>query len=302
MNSGRQHGILNWCGTLSGVLAGLLLFAVPAARAAGQQNWTWERYQPILDRAPFGKAPGGRGGAMSEAELAALAAAEAEEGPALAEIVKLSVITRYDDLPAAGFKDTTTGRSFYLFEGESVEDFTLLLVDAPTATVWLRKGTQEAALTLGAQPSAESTPPESPSVEPTASPGRTRRQFSAGSGGPQSSRGAVQPDSSNISYSALQRRRAEEAQKRAEEESRKAEEERKQQEERLAKLTGEALQKHLREYNLEMIRTGKGAALPIELTPEEVEQLAAEGYDVTRPPSSTPSAPALTVSPPDSPE
>jgi hypothetical protein len=90
-----------------------------------------------------------------------------------------------------------------------------------------------------------------------------------------------------VSYAARQRQRMEEARQRLEEARRRAEDERKNQDARVEKLTGEALQKHLRDYNLEMIRTGKGPPLPIELTHEEVEQLASEGFDVGAPAAAT---------------
>ena len=45
------------------------------------------------------------------------------------------------------------------------------------------------------------------------------------------------------------------------------------------KLTGEALEKHLQSYQMDLIRAGgeKGPALPLELTPEMDEQLVKEG-------------------------
>jgi len=296
MNCDQQWIFLPRCGIPVGALIGLLLFAALSVGAAGQEVWSWERYQPILDRAPFGKAASGTG-ALSAAELAALAAAEeAEQGPALADIVKLSVITRYADRPAAGFTDTSTGRTFYLFEGDSVEDYTLLLVDAPTATIWLRKGTQEAELILGAKPGAaadstalrETTPARQP-----AAGARSRLEVSMGGNRPATNNDS-QTKADSISYSALQRRRAEEAKRKDEETRRKAEEERKLQEERVAKLTGEALQKLLREYNLEMIKSGKSTTMPMELTLEEVEQLAAEGIDVSQPSANAPATSAAT--------
>lgn len=237
-------------------LVGLTAFpahAVPSV--AGQATQDWDRYQVILDRAPFGRAPVGVDPSIAADAAAAAAAAAEEQGPALADIVRLSVVTLYGGRPAAGFTDSTTGRSFYLFEGESVEDYTLVSVDASGSSVVLRKGAQEAELMLGAAPVAAVPAPVAISAAPK--PGDT------------------------ISYAARQRQRAEEARQRLEEARRRAEEERKNQEARVEQLTGEALQKHLRDYNMEMIRTGKGPPLPIELTQEEVSQLAAEGYDVT---------------------
>lgn len=62
------------------------------------------------------------------------------------------------------------------------------------------------------------------------------------------------------------------------------------------KLSGEALQKHLQDYNVQLIKEGK-PPLPIALTPEQDTQLVREGY---LPPQEgqTPAAPPAPPAPP----
>ena len=229
----------------------------------------WDRYQVILEREPFGRAPQ-PGDPGTEVDVVVIGEPPVPEGPTLAETVRLSVVTRYGGTPAAGFTDTTTGRSFYLFEGQSVEDFTLISVEASSGAATLRKGAQEERLELGTMGGAASGP-----------------VVSVPTGGT-----AVRQPNDTLSYAARQRQRVEEARTRAEEVRRKAEESKLNQQEQVERLTGEALQKHLREYNLQMIRSGSGPPLPIELTEAEVSQLAAEGFEIPSPEGAVPASPA----------
>ncbi len=293
--SGVRYNLLRMsqllpCCRLSSVGAVLLWVAGHAASAVPQggvpQGWGWERYQGIVDRQPFGKAPAD--GAAGEGGAAAAAAVAVEPaGPGLAETVRLSVVSLFGGTPAAGFTDTATGRSYYLFEGQSVEEYTLLAVNAQDGSVTLRKGGQEATLSLG---SAAQT--GGPAGGGAGTPSAATPVVASG-GSPSVSGTAAD---AQLSYAERQRRRVEEARARMEEARRKAEEARRSQAEDVARLTGEALQRHLREVNLEMIRSGQGTPLPIELTPQEVALLATEGFDVTVP-LGTPAEPTAEEAP-----
>ena len=69
-----------------------------------------------------------------------------------------------------------------------------------------------------------------------------------------------------------ERRRAEWRKKRDEERERRRKE--------LEAMTPEEREQHLRKVNMDLIRSGDGPPLPIELNQEEMEQLASEGFAV----------------------
>jgi hypothetical protein len=260
--------------------ATLLVAACPVAGATPETDLLgkdWSRYQVIVDSEPFGKAPP-RGDSGADGDAGAAAAAAEPAGPGLAETTRLSVVSMFGGTPAAGFTDTTTGKTYYLLQGESLGEFTVLAVDALAGSARIRKGQQEETLTLtSVTGTAASGSPPAVSAAVTAT--------AVGTGEP----------GEELSYAERQRRRVEEARARMEEARRRAEEARQSQED-VARLTGEALQRHLRDLNLQMIRSGQGTPLPIELTPQEVAQLAADGFDVTLPPG-TPTEPSETAPP-----
>ena len=99
------------------------------------------RYGAILDRHPFGPPPptlGRKDGPMTAAEAAALAAAQkaAEKLP-----VRLTSMSRYRGVPAAGLQDLETGRALLLRVGESLGPFRLLEVSPEAGGVLLADGT-----------------------------------------------------------------------------------------------------------------------------------------------------------------
>lgn len=241
-----------------------LLLLLPLATDASAEPKSWERYQCIVDRAPFGPIYKKDDPAFETQQESTPTPEPVDEGPKLSDIIKLSAITVYGGVPAAGFTDTTDNKSYYLYEGKSAGDFTLLEVHADTKSILLRKGTQEEEISANSgQANPAPTPADGgagiqavPSKRP--GPGRTP------------------------GYVDRQRQRADEERKKAarEEARKKAEEERKKYEEEADKLTAEEREKKLRAYNMELIRTGKGPPLPIELNREELVQLGEEGYDV----------------------
>jgi hypothetical protein len=111
----------------------------------------FERYQPIIKRAPFGpllREP-------TEAELAAALAQAALNQPVppverLADTVRLSAMSKYNGIPAAGFVDKRTNKSFLLLEGQTLGDYTLEAVCFEASSALLSKGdvTEEISLSF----------------------------------------------------------------------------------------------------------------------------------------------------------
>jgi len=184
--------------------------------------------------------------------------------------------------------------------------WTVISVDVARNSVVLRKeetgrAEQEETLTLQGIATGSSNAMANVTMAPFAQPpalgggapqpggwdGRGR-----GRGGPTNAWAASSsqlPD--NISYAERQRLRVEEARKRAEEARQKTAEVIDQQDKRIEELRLAAEQKKLREDNLNRIRAGQSPIGKFELTPEEANQLRAEGFDVGGTPAPVP-APA----------
>lgn len=97
----------------------------------------------ILDRAPFGQPPK----IPSDAELAAALARAAQSQPTeplprLSDTISLNAMSRFRGVPAAGFLDRQSGKSFFLTEGQTLGDFTLEEVSFETSSVILARGGQ----------------------------------------------------------------------------------------------------------------------------------------------------------------
>lgn len=243
----------------------LALPLVFATSALATELKTWEKYRCIVDRAPFGAIFDANDPAFSPATPEPTPEEPVDEGPKLADTIKVSAITVYGGTPAAGFTDTSDGKSYYLYQGRSAGEFTLVEVHASSHSILLRKGEKEEELFLnGKGPAAET---------PTAAPAAASMGIRAVSSPQTASTAAKTPG-----YKDLQRQRFEEARKKARE---RAEEERRLRQEELSKLSKEEADKKLREYNLNLIRSGDGPPLPIELNREELETLGKEGFDVT---------------------
>ena len=235
-----------------------LLLLVSAVFAADLK--TWSRYQSILDRAPFGPIYSEDDPAFNTPEEAPPEEIPVDEGPKLSEFIKVSAITVYGGTPAAGFTDTTDNKSYYLYQGKSAGDFTLVEVHAATKSILLRKGEQEEEIYVNGQaPDANATPSM-----------------------PDTGIRAVPQTGRTPGYLDRQKQRAEELRQKAREEARrKAEEEKRRREEELSKMTAEEREKQLRDYNMQLIISGDGPPLPIELNREELTKLGEEGFDVT---------------------
>lgn len=235
----------------------LFVLTLAAMSASAVELKTWDRYQCIVDRAPFGPIYNADDPAFQTGPSVVETPVPVDEGPKLSDIVKVSAITVYNGVAATGFTDTSDGKSYYLYEGRSAGDFTVVKINAATKSVILRKGTQEEELHQNAQGGGAehaASAPAAAEVRPKTLAGKTP------------------------GYKDLQQRRADEDRRRQRQQE--EEERRKKELEELNNMTREEREKKLREYNLNLIRTGDGPPLPIELNREELVTLGEEGFDV----------------------
>lgn len=210
------------------------LCALARADAVG-----FAKYQPIIDRAPFGAAAAG--------DAAPGGAAVTPAAEAMARTMRLAMLIFEDGGPArAGVVNLQTQQTRILSVGEISEDGTELVeVRADREEAVLRRGTEMVILKMEA---AAAAPPDR---------GGRSSSFGRGRGGPPQIRPPVQPyPDPPADKPPLVQEVMPEPPKPA--------------------LQGAELEKHLREYNLQAIRQGM-PPLPIPLTPEEDAKLVQEG-------------------------
>ena len=199
-----------------GIAAAVLAARVPATGTA-----TFDRYRIILERKPFGAPPREAPRPISPAE-------------SFARHLRLSALLEVEGGGIkVGLVDKKSGKSFFLTEGETVEEIELVSASFDEEEAVLRKGNEMAVIKL-----------ESGEIRPL-SPAEQRQRLIR---------------TRRISYRDRRRQR----------------EERRSQPPPQPKYTGEELERHLREYQMECIRQGL-PPLPIPLTPEMDAQLVAEG-------------------------
>jgi hypothetical protein len=221
------------------VLAALGTGVCAGGRAAqASLTETFDRYQVILERRPFGEAP-----------AAPDAGVVIPEAPPFVRQVKMCAITEDAAGVMVGFLDISQQppKAYYLAVGESEDGYEVLDADYAAERALLRKDGQEEWISMeGATGLAGAD------VGGGMSPA-----LSATSGAP----GTDENTARRLSYAERLRRRREAVLERRLEQP---------------KLEGDALKKHLEEYQMQLIREGM-PALPIPLTPEMDEQLVQEG-------------------------
>lgn len=134
-----------------------LLFSVATAFAAPDIEHPIERYDIILERLPFGAPPptagtgtegmaigSGAAGSPGSSDAAGNAQALPPEPPP----VRLQAITRFGSIPAAGFVEIASGRSFLMRAGENVNGYTLIDVSPEVGAVVIARGTNEWCVSL----------------------------------------------------------------------------------------------------------------------------------------------------------
>ncbi len=218
-------------------LLALSLIGCSVAALADVTPVTFDRYQIIIDRAPFGALP---------PPASAQAAPSGPPPPGFADSLRLAMIVEDDDTgeKRIGFVDKRNNRSYTMTVGDPPQDnITVVSVDFAKDEAVLQQGTEMALLKLSSGTAQK--------IE----------------GGKPVAGGAPVPPSPTLSYQDRKRMRDLANQPKPPQAP---------PEPPKARLTGEELTKHLSEYKLEVIRQGL-PALPIPLTPEEDDKLVKEG-------------------------
>jgi hypothetical protein len=224
-----------------------------AALSAGAANEPFERYESILQRRPFGQA-------------VAAPATNAVVTPenSFARTLRLTALIELDGGGAkAGIIDSASNASLYLAVGQAQDGVELVSVDFAREEAVLRKGAETVTLKLagGATPAPAGPGGAAPAAGVPAPPGAPplsaamrmsyaeRRRLRA------DDRRVVTPSPAAPAPPAPVAAPATSAPPR---------------------LTGADLEKHLRDYQMEVIRQGL-PPLPIPLTPDQDAQLVREG-------------------------
>lgn len=234
-------------------------------------------YGVIMERAPFGPIPKKL---TPEEEAAAAAGAEEtppeedvpEELPPAFEQIKVTAITMFGGKPAAGFTDGVSNKSYYLREGEEFESYSLVNVDFDGMKITLRQNELEADLPLWINPATTNRADISSFgvTDPATLAALATNTVAATSvAAPQANNSPAKKSAEDL-----------EREKRREEWRKKRDEERERRRKELEAMTPEEREQHLRQVNMDLIRSGDGPPLPIELNREEMEQLASEGFAV----------------------
>lgn len=246
--------------------------------ASSASSYSLSRYSVIMERAPFGPLP--KKLTPEEQAAAEAAAEEAEAGeiqeevlPPSFEQIKVTALTMFGGKPAAGFTDGALNKSYYLREGEEFENYLLVSVDFDGMEITLRRDDVESVLPLWINPATTNcadissfgiTDPSATAAAPA-----TSLKTTAVAQTPANANSSTKKSAEELER---ERRRAEWRKKRDEERERRRKE--------LEAMTPEEREQHLRKVNMDLIRSGDGPPLPIELNQEEMEQLASEGFAV----------------------
>ena len=133
---------------------GALLLSLPALSAYGNvlsaPPPTFDRYQVILTRMPFGDET------LAAATAAAVAAAAGPAPESFAKNLRLCAITRdrISNRIQVGLLDTVSKTSFFMYEGEKSGEMLLVKADFENEKVLLRQGGEEASVDLNSATSA----------------------------------------------------------------------------------------------------------------------------------------------------
>lgn len=259
------------------VLAGALacILALPRANASAVPV-PFDRYQVILDKTPFGPPPPRelteeeKQRIKDEADAAAAAAAAAaaldvaEILPPGLDKIKVTLLSRYRGIPAAGFLDGSSGKPYYLLEGQEFDGILCDSVDLKNQTVTLVCNGKSAELSLWVNPNTTNRA----DVTSYGQPGGKTVELQS------KTDWEIQED----------RQKENDAREALREKRRKAREEweerRRKNEEELAKLTPEERERRLHDINVDLIINNGGPPLPMELDDEDLRKLEEAGFDV----------------------
>ena len=199
------------------------LAVAASSRAGATPELSFDRYQVILDRKPFGRLPPAENIVSPQAQAESFAAR-----------LRLSTIIEVDDgSMKIGFIDTGTGKSYMMQPGESLDGITVISGNWTDEEAILKQGEEMALIKLASGTVEAITPAEQQrrQGEQQRPDYRTRRQM------------RTQPEPEPAP---------------------------------LPKFSGAELEKHLQDYQMEVIRQGL-PPLPIPLTPEMDRKLIEEG-------------------------
>lgn len=222
--------------------AGAAILVLLACAVSGPAAYEFPRYEPILSRKPFGQPP------PQPTDSAPVNTAPASSF--VQELrVRMCAITEHPDfgirvgLVAQASPGSKEQRSYYMRIGEVQDGMMLVDADVEEEAALLRRGTEEVWVSMREGAVSMVATPSSGGVAAASSAGDRRTSYAE----------------------RLRLRR----------EMRKEHQETKKQ----PQLTGEDLERHLKEYQMELIRAGGalGPPLPIPLTAEMDDQLVAEG-------------------------
>ncbi len=167
-----------------------------------------------------------------------------------AKFLRLCSLMDFGDGMRAGFYDSKAKKDFIMMEGEILDGIELISINTEAESAVLRKGNEQEELSLNDEEKLAMAATESkqdrtstreaptPPKPPASYLARKKKRMSANKPPPAPPTAPPTPPA--------------------------------------PKLTGEALHKHLQEYQMEVIRKGL-PPLPIPLTPEQDEQLVQEG-------------------------
>lgn len=250
------------------------LCALRAGAALTSAEMSGDRYQVILDKAPFGPPP--PKGPTPE-ELAALTNSvpvpKPEPVPAYIippglDKVKVTLLSRYRGTKAVGFMDGESGKPYFLLEGQEFDGFECRAIDLEHQMVTLAKAGLEADLPLWINPvttnCADVTTFGQPGGKPVdLSTLQTKTQW-------------------ELDQERAEAKKKLDEKRLAREERRKEmEERRKQHAEEMATLTPEEREQRMHDIAVDIIVNDSGPPLSVELNERDLDRLEAEGFDVT---------------------
>jgi hypothetical protein len=245
-------------------------------RSGGVTNLTpsFDHYQVILDRQPFGRP------AEAAAAVQPEAAKQAQAEQVLAKQIRLCAVTRTDQGLAAGLIDSSTNppKNHYLHVGDSEDGITLVTADLDTETAEIQKDGASLTFTLTGVKTPATPPTASRSTPmgapPPAPPSAVSTRVIAPRPLlplPSSSSVASPPTPGGASATYIERLRKRREELLAQNAASVAE-----MNKTPENVATAAAQAALRKRNMDMIRRGEGS-LGIPLTPEEDAQLVKEG-------------------------
>ena len=263
--------------TVSGAAAlALAAWALCVSRAGAtltSSEMSGDRYQAILDRAPFGPPP--PKGPTPE-ELAAMTNSvpvpepepEPWKIPPGLDKVKVTLLSRYRGTKAVGFMDGESGKPYFLFEGQEFDGFECRAIDLENQLVTLAKSGLEAELPLWINPSTTNCADVTTFGQP---------------GGKAVDLSAIQTKTPwEIEQEQAEARKRLEEKRAAREERRKEmEERRKKHAEEMAALTPEEREQRIHDIAVDIIVNDSGPPLPVDLNDRDLDKLEEAGFDVS---------------------